>query len=231
MSKKLWEFFVYQNPEPEVIDRVAKSWSDTELDIKQTMLSIARQPEFWSERAVGTMIKSPIDFAVGALRQAGATDRVLSRRKEFASFDTPMDRQVYGDMYAIFRNVASQGLAPLYPPDVSGWRWGPSWVSAAATLDRMRFTDFVFGYRQKDAFGEQLFAKLADGAAKMKDEEVVDLLASRFSVKLPGEKRQILVQVVTKAGGAKSMKNPPQAAAMARKVGKFLLGSPEYQLC
>lgn len=231
MTKKLWEFFAYQNPEPDVIERVAKVWTDSELDIKETLVAMAHQPEFWSEKAVGTMIKSPIDFAVGSLRQAGAAEKMAAKRKEFASFDTPMDGQVFGDMYTVFRNVASQGLAPLYPPDVSGWRWGPAWVSASATLDRMRFTDFVFSFRGNDSFGHEIYTKMADDAKKMKDDQVVDLLAKAFSVKLPEEKKQILVAVVAKAGGAKSIKNPAQAATLAKKVGKFLLGSPEYQLC
>ena len=231
MSKKLWEFFVYAKPEPEVVDRIAKVWTDSNLDIRKTMLAIAHSPEFYSEKAVGTLVKSPVDFSVGAMRQAGAGEVMLKRRAEFASFDLPMDGQVFGDSYAVFRNMANQGLGLLFPPDVSGWRWGASWVSASGTLDRIKFHDFVLGARGANSFAYPLFKNLVDNAQKMTDEQVVDKILDRFAVKMAPDKKKILASIVTKSGGAKSMKKLPDAIAMTRKVGRIVFGSPEYQLC
>jgi len=232
MSKKLWEWFVYKDPEPAVVDRISKVWTSSDLDIKKTMIAIAESPEFWSDRAIGTMIKSPIDFAVGAVRQVGGGAQMLKKRKEFAAFDTPMERQVYGDLYTMFRNTSNQGLSILFPPDVSGWHWGPAWVSASATLDRIRYNDFLFGYRGKNGtVAKALFAGLAALGPKATSAQIVDKLLSALAVKLPAEKRQILVALVEKGGGAKSLKTEAATSELARKAGRLILGSPEYQLC
>ncbi len=231
MATKLWEFFAYAKPEPEVVDRVAKAWTDSGLDIKKTMVALARSPEFWSEKAVGTMVKSPVDFAIGAMRQAGAGPLMLNRRAEFASFDQPMDRQVFGDVYAVFRNMSNQGLALLFPPDVSGWRWGPAWVSAAATLDRIRFSDFVFTGRGDNSLAKPLQDKLMVVAASMTDEQFVDAVLTQFAVSMTPTKKKVLIELVTKSGGTKSLKTRPQLVAILKKTGKLLFGSPEYQLC
>lgn len=231
MTKKLWEFYAYANPEDEVVNRLAKVWTDSDLDIKKTMFAIADSPEFWSEKSVGTLIKSPVDFAVGAMRQAGAGDVFLKRRAEFASFDQPMDRLCFGDAYVVFRNMANQGLAPLFPPDVSGWRWGAAWVSASATLDRMRFSDFVFSGRGKNSFANDLFTKLYADRKKMTDDQFVQTVLDRFAMNLEPEKKAILTEVVTKSGGTKAIKTPQQVVILCKSLGKLMFGSPEYQLC
>lgn len=231
MSKKLWSFFAYENPEPELVDRVAAVWTKSNLDIKQTLIAMAKMPEFWSDRAMGTMIKSPIDSAIGGLRQVGAGQVLLKRRKEYASFDTPMDGQVFGDMYTVFRSIASQGLAPLFPPDVSGWRWGAAWVSASATLDRIRYNDFVFGFRGENSVAAPFYHKLMKLGVTATSDQIVDQILSAMSVRMPEDKRALMVAMVEKAGAGKNLKTLQSTAGIARRVGRLVAGSPEYQLC
>jgi uncharacterized protein (DUF1800 family) len=231
MVKKLWEFFAYTDPEPALIERLAKVWTQSDLDVRKTMIAIAESPEFWSPRAVGTMVKSPVDYAVGLMRQVGLDVTFKKRRKEFASYDTPMDGLIQQDLFVTFGSMSDQGLRLLAPPDVSGWRWGPAWISAAATLDRIRFAGYAFYYRSENSPSDDLMEGLLALGQKASAEAMVTYLLHRMALKLPIEKQTLLVEVTEKHGAGKLLKDKPTASYYLTTVGKIIVASPEYQLC
>ncbi len=232
MMKKLWSFFAYENPEEEVVDHLAKVFVANNLEMKPVLYEMASMPQFWSSKAVGTMIKSPVDFTIGALRQFNVGPHLMSLRSEGATFRTPMDNRLLGQLYGVSRALNNQGLLPLFPPDVSGWRWGSAWVGASAMLERQKVSDMVFSNTNKGVIATPWLKTLKD-VPNMKDPQVfADKVCSALGLALPTDKKKHLVDGV-KSRYAKLLADGKPASQLTALKGtlRILVASPEYQLC
>ena len=119
MAHKLLEFFVYSDPEPELIEALASVYAISGYDIPKTVGTIFRSNVFYSSRAYRAIPKSPIEFAVGTLRYMGVT--------------TVPDNLPFV--------LARMGQDPLDPPSVKGWDGGPTWINTATLLARFNFVN------------------------------------------------------------------------------------------
>ncbi len=117
ISRKIFAFFAYDDPEPALAESLADSFRKSELDVSRLVETILLSRAFFSPRARRPRIKSPVELAVGAVRLLGAT----------------------GDGRAHARAVSSMGQSLFQPPTVKGWDGGRHWVSAAALLARVNF--------------------------------------------------------------------------------------------
>ena len=85
------------------------------------------------------MIKNPIDFSIGLLRQT--------------QFVLPTDNNKRAlSLQSIIRNIGGQQMEYFYPPDVSGWKayyQEPSfyriWINATTLNARMSYTNSLAG--------------------------------------------------------------------------------------
>ena len=73
ITRKLFRFFVYDDPEPETVERFANVLRDADYELRPLVEALLRSPEFSSPRAYHAKIKSPVELVVGAIRQLGAT--------------------------------------------------------------------------------------------------------------------------------------------------------------
>ncbi|GAC1299465.1 MAG: hypothetical protein NVSMB19_03710 [Vulcanimicrobiaceae bacterium] len=121
LCRKFLEYFVYSDPEPELVDALAQTYALSGYDIARTVGTIFRSNVFYSPRAYRAMPKSPIEYVVGTLRFMGV--RAVPR-------DT-----VYW--------LARMGQEPLAPPSVKGWDGGPTWVNTATLLARLNYVNRV----------------------------------------------------------------------------------------
>ncbi len=121
MATKLFAFFAYDEPEPEVVERLAKVYLDHHTEIRPLLEAILTSPEMYSPRAIWTAVKSPIDATLIACRQLLA--------------DVDPDRVV--------ESLDAQGLVLFNPPDIAGWKSGMRWINTWSLLSRMRFAAFV----------------------------------------------------------------------------------------
>ena len=119
IAHKLLEFFVYSDPEPELIEALASVYALSGYDIPKTLGTILRSNVFYSTRAYRAIPKSPIEFAVGTLRYMGIT--------------AVPDNLPYA--------LARMGQDPLNPPSVKGWDGGPTWINTATLLARFNFVN------------------------------------------------------------------------------------------
>ena len=71
IATKLCRRLVSDDPPRALVDRVAKRFRDTNGDLRATVKAVLGSPEFWSSR--GAKMKSPFEYAVSAVRAAGAT--------------------------------------------------------------------------------------------------------------------------------------------------------------
>jgi uncharacterized protein (DUF1800 family) len=127
LALKLCRRFVADDPPPELVDRVARRFLETDGDLRETYRAIFTAPEFWEKRFFRAKVKTPLEFLASALRATGA--EIRDPEKEARRLD---------------------GLGmPLYrcePP--TGWpdRAGP-WVSAGALVARLRLAQSLFDRR------------------------------------------------------------------------------------
>jgi uncharacterized protein (DUF1800 family) len=123
LCRKLLEYFVYSDPEPELVDRLATVYAVSGYDLAKTVGTILRSNVFFSLRAYRALPKSPVEFAIGSLRYLGIAD-------------VPNDLPYW---------LARMDQDVLQPPSVKGWDGGPTWISTATLLARFNLINKLAG--------------------------------------------------------------------------------------
>ena len=121
VCRKLFSFFAYDDPSPEVVSRLASTFRNTKYSIREVMRQILTSPEFYSAKAYRAKIKSPVELVA-------ATVRALNIETDAAGLPGFADRM-------------SQSL--FNPFDVSGWPGGASWINSNTLLQRLNFANTV----------------------------------------------------------------------------------------
>jgi uncharacterized protein (DUF1800 family) len=223
LVKKLWEWFCYMDPEPKLVDRLAKKYLDSGTAIKPVLRAIAESDEFWSEKCVRRQVKNPVDFTLTIYRQLGMGPISLQALENARN-----ERAALAASRGVDVAMEKQGMKLLYPPDVAGWHWGSAWVSSATMVERIKVADALF----KGPANRNEFARSILGDKPLSTErEVVDALLSLVDATIPQEKFAPLVGACEAAGGAAAARDPRRSAAVAHAVYRVLFASPEFQFC
>jgi uncharacterized protein (DUF1800 family) len=120
-ATKLLAFFVYMDPEPQLVDQVAALIRKNDFDMKPVMATLLRSNVFFSDRAYRALVKSPVEFVVGTHQLFGFP-------------------QVQPIELATLR---AMGQVLFYPPNVKGWDGGAAWVNSSTILTRENFANAV----------------------------------------------------------------------------------------
>ena len=120
-AKKLLTFFVYMDPEPQLIDQVAALIQKNDFEMKPVMSTLLRSRLFFSDRSYRALVKSPVEFVVGTHQLFGIN--------EVAPVELAALRQM--------------GQMLFYPPNVKGWDGGVAWVNSQTILTRENFANGV----------------------------------------------------------------------------------------
>ncbi len=72
ISTKLARHFVQDNPPPQLVDRMAKTFRETNGDIRAVLKTMIYSPEFWSKEAYRAKVKQPFELAASTARALGA---------------------------------------------------------------------------------------------------------------------------------------------------------------
>ncbi len=115
LAAKLWSTFVYPNPEREIIDRLSTIYRDSNRSIGKLVEAIFTSPEFYSDRAYLSQIRTPQEFMVASLRQL----------------------QVQANPQRVLGALRSMGQSLYNPPTVKGWAADPGWLTAPSLLSRL----------------------------------------------------------------------------------------------
>jgi len=109
--------FVYNDPEPELVDQVAQMLRRHDYELAPVMSALLRSNVFYSERAYRALVKSPVEFVVGAHKALGLP--------EIGPQALPALRQM--------------GQVLFYPPNVAGWPGGQNWLTSATIIQRQNY--------------------------------------------------------------------------------------------
>jgi len=139
LCEKLCERFVSDDPPDGCVDAAVAAWRASDGDIRQVVRAIARSPEFWSAGAIGTKVKTPLEFVASAVRAIDAEPDSGARLADaVAKLGEPLYRQP----------------SPAGYPDRQ-----EDWANSGALLARMNFAVALAAGRQPGA-GVELDAVL-----------------------------------------------------------------------
>lgn len=119
ISKKIAVRFVSDNPPQSLIDKMAKTFTSSNGDIRQVLMTMASAPEFWSADALREKTKSPFELAISAVRSLDAT---IKQPYQLYTWINKMGQQMY------------YYQAPTGFPDR-----GQYWINTGSLLNRMNF--------------------------------------------------------------------------------------------
>lgn len=233
VTEKFLGWFVMPNPPKPFVERVAKQFRDSGLDIKVLCRTVMMSPEFTSDTAVHALVKNPVSFCVATMRQLGLGERVAALTEEVAN--TQPGRGAGAIPILTGSATKSMGMDLLYPPDVSGWKYGTDWISSATMVERMKWSDklfgsFIAGKQNKSAQQRSLnYPAMTLFADDPTPNGAVSRLLSVFDSQLPPAKiAQLQKAAATACDG---VLRPANANAVASAVARLIFGSPEFQLC
>jgi len=232
IATKLVRRFVSDGPPPALVERAARTFQDTDGDIRKVVATIVTSPEFFSADAYGAKIKKPIELVASAVRAVGG---------EIMPPGEPGSQQVGGGL-ALALQVAKLG-EPLYQqqpptgyPDVA-----EAWVNTGALLNRL---NFALALAQNRIPGVAVDIGRAVGTAdREKPSRVLDaLLVSLLQGQARPETRTVLAAQLDNpeiiratpddrkvAAPGRPATNTPAANTDVDKLAALVLGSPEFQ--
>jgi uncharacterized protein (DUF1800 family) len=119
ISLKLAERFVSDDPPPQLVNQMAKTFLKKKGDIREVLSVLFHSPEFWDDGAYRAKVKTPLEFVASSIRATGAE---------------------VDDARPLIQQLNRMGM-PLYgaqPPTGYSMK-AETWVSSSALLNRMNF--------------------------------------------------------------------------------------------
>ncbi|MBI2956524.1 MAG: DUF1800 domain-containing protein, partial [Acidobacteria bacterium] len=202
ISTKLAQRFVSDQPPATLVDKMARTFRETDGDIRAVLRTLFSSEEFWSPEAVGVKVKTPFEFVVSAVR---ATDAEIS--------DVPPG------LVVALRELG-QPLYAAQPP--TGYKdTADAWVSTGGLLNRMKV---ALGLAANRLPGVRV--ELPRALETNSTEGMLAQLSDHVLVRpLSEPTRAALEADLAKAGTEGNA--PPEARA--RLALGWLLASPEFQ--
>lgn len=216
LAEKLFEYFVYENPDEHVVYDLGESLKRHDFNIKPFLRDLfLNNAEFYSLKALRSLPKSPAYFVVSTLR--------------LLQIPEP-------DGNAAFTPLSDMGQLLFHPPDVFGWPGGADWFSSTRMLARMNWANTTVISRSPST-GIAFTKLLSQGglAGSARPEQVVDYFtALLIQGPLPQGVRQTLVEYMLKSDNgqisANFTLNNTTIDKKVRGLIHLLLSRPEAQL-
>ncbi len=230
IAGKLWRFFVEDEPPRNIVSAVASRLRAKEYEIRPVLREIFSSTEFFSQNAMHSHIKSPIEFLV-------QTTKLLE-----TVLPPPNISQ---------NAMAQMGQLLFAPPNVKGWDGGRSWINASTLLFRYNFAGYLVSgdpprpanIPQQKGTGPAAavspqpppaappplrqpinVARIAPPELRGKPEELMAHLAKRFFQRaLPRKRLEVFTQFLVS-------RKPDMSDRTVRALIHLMMSTPEFQL-
>ncbi|MGE3326997.1 MAG: DUF1800 family protein [Acidimicrobiia bacterium] len=117
IAKKVFSFFAYPGPSDTIVQQLADVFIANGLSIRELVRAVFMHDQFWSDTARNGLIRTPVEFAVAAIRHTGV-----------GTYDA--NPQWW---------LSEMGQKPLEPPNVAGWKQNAYWLSATSLWAKASF--------------------------------------------------------------------------------------------
>jgi uncharacterized protein (DUF1800 family) len=229
IARKIWEFFVYDNPSDAAVDSLAATLRKADYRTGPLLREIFLSREFYAEASIRSQIKSPVQFLIQMFKQLEVADPP-------AGFPITAQQQL--------------GQILFMPPNVAGWDWGQAWINTNTLLTRYNLAGFLTkgadtGAKQMMG-GDQMktpgmasgpkrggrawsgpdYEKIAPRSLREDPEKLVDSLIFRFfQGPLPEKARGSFIEYAAAKKGV--IFTDKETAELCH----LILSTPYYQLC
>lgn len=231
IARKLWLFFVEDEPLQETIDLLADRIRAHNFEMRPVLRELFSSAEFYSERALGMQIKSPVQFIV-------QTTRLLQTQ-----LPSPMVAQ---------NAMRQMGQILFAPPNVKGWDGNKAWITTSTLFFRYNFANYLINgdamlpsralvhanvpdpaFRpavQRQQLAEQIkrppidIRKIVPEELRDKPRELIDLLSARFFPKQLSEKEtNTFVEFL-------DARTPDTGDATMRELVHLMMSTTQFQM-
>ncbi len=208
ISTKLARHFVADNPPPELVERMAKTFLETDGDIRAVLRAMFTSPEFWSRQTYRAKIKKPFELVASTARALGT------------AVDAPLPLVMW---------TARIG-EPLYQcqPPTGYSDKAEAWVNTGALLNRLNFSLALAGNRMR---GTQVDVASLLGREAAADPQAA--LARAIQVLLSDQAspqtRAILEKQLADPQVTRAKLDDPVKQLDLGVVAGLVLGAPEFQ--
>ena len=127
IAGRLWLRLVGGTPDDATLDRLTERYGPNR-DIRALLRAIAAEPAF--RDPASTVVKQPVDWAVGLMRALRLRPSALPE----------------GDRTKLLAGLRGMGQVPFVPPSVGGWPSGPAWLTTSAGLSRLQVARLLAGH-------------------------------------------------------------------------------------
>jgi uncharacterized protein (DUF1800 family) len=210
ITRKLFGYFVYPDPAAEDLGPFVKVYNDSGRNVGAVVEAMLRSDVFYSPRAYRAVVKSPVEYAIGAVKALGLQASVGQTLSALGG------KRDGGGV------LATMGQVPLEPPNVAGWPGGASWLNSSTLFSRLNFLNTITagqGAVQKPRGGQAQPVLEAGTTAQA----LANYLPPVLDDNIPDEARQVLTDY---AGGA----DATLTAERLRHLVYLVLGSPQFHL-
>jgi uncharacterized protein (DUF1800 family) len=180
--RKLWEFFVYEDPDDSVVDALAadlRAPGASQWSLRPILIKMLQSKAMYSSRAMKGKVKSPVEFVMGFLKTTEIDLHPTNIQQN--------TRRIYDRMVAMRQVV-------LDPPDVNGWPIGLAWMASQAQVERFNFLNFAV--MQLDDVPSQIDPLIPPRGA-ITPPSLVDHIANLLDVQMSGSARNKAINYVT----------------------------------
>ncbi len=205
ISLKLAKRFVADDPPPSLVDRMAKTFAESDGDIRAVVKTMLDSPEFWSQGAYRAKVKTPFEMVVSSVRASNAqVDSSVQLAGEVQRLGEPL-----------YRKVEPTGYSSA----------NAEWISSASLLERM---NFAIGLAHNKVQGVTVDLEKWNAQAK----EDPFAIARDILMQDPSEQTR---QAISKALNDPAMQQQLAASAKVNKpetsslIAGLVIGSPEFQ--
>ncbi len=201
---RLWRFFAYDNPEPDLVESLAAEFRSNEYEIAPLLKSIFTSEAFYSAKARRTQIKSPAQWLAGSCILLG--------------LEHPNPK-------LCFNALRSLGQELFSPPNVKGWDGGYAWITTASLTERYNLAASLVNVRNRNGFSVNADTVLPP-QYRTGTETAQSYLETRvYQTRLTGEEREALTAYLATLPPAGKWTNE-----QIRDIYRTMMSTPEFQL-
>lgn len=190
ICEKLIRYFVTESEDlpSEFISALAKQFRDEMLNIAPVVRTILTSRLFYSDAAIGSKIRSPVELGIGLLSALDAT----------------------ANMRQLANQLRELGQMPFYPPNVKGWPGSRTWIDTSTLLGRANLVRSIVEGPETRFFGRSL-ADYVEGYGLTAGDAIVGWLSDLLlAVPAPADVRSQLARLIDE--------NKNRSAAIAEAV-------------
>jgi uncharacterized protein (DUF1800 family) len=173
IASRLWFRYASGEPVPAgTRDRLTAAYGPAH-DIGAVLRALFTDPEF--ANTAGQLVKQPVEWAVGAMRQLGIRPGELPDQQK---------RQLE-------QSLAALGQMPFQPPSVGGWSAGTAWLTTSAVQVKLRAAQFLAARAAPDVIARLTAAPAAQRPDALARLLVVDAFTARTKSVLASAKDDV----------------------------------------